>query len=417
MNALIINIGDELLIGQIVNINASYIAKQLNLQGIKVNKILVIQDNENEILKALEEGQKYDVVIITGGLGPTKDDITKHTLCKFFEDTLIESEIVLNDIKNLLAKRNREMNDLNKQQALVLSKCKIIRNYLGTAPGMILKKNNSTYVAMPGVPFEMKPMLKEFLLTLKNENQNQIIHKTVFVFGIPESELALKIENWENDLQKDGIKLAYLPNRNLIRLRLSSYSHQPDIENKLNQYIHQLKEILGNHFVGEESFEDTSEHPLASIVVSKLKEKKYTISFAESCTGGSISAELTRISGASEVFKGSIISYSNEVKMNQLNVQKETLNNFGAVSKVCVEEMVSGVQKLLNTDIALAVSGIAGPTGGTPDKPVGTVWMALYFDNHIETKLFQFGNQSRDYIIESAVFNALAWILKKLVNL
>jgi nicotinamide-nucleotide amidase len=227
----------------------------------------------------------------------------------------------------------------------------------------------------------------------------------------------LKIENWENDLQKDGIKLAYLPNRNLIRLRLSSYSHQPDIENKLKQYIHQLKEILGKHFVGEESFEDTSEHPLASIVVSKLKEKKYTISFAESCTGGSISAELTRISGASEVFKGSIISYSNEVKMNQLKVQKETLNNFGAVSKECVEEMVSGVQKLLNTDITLAVSGIAGPTGGTPDKPVGTVWMALYFDNNIETKLFQFGNQSRDYIIESAVFNALAWILKKLVNL
>jgi len=415
MNALIINIGDELLIGQIVNTNASYIAKQLNLHGIKVNKILVIQDNENEILKALEEGQKYDLVIITGGLGPTKDDITKHTMCKFFDDTLVENEIVLNDIKSLLAKRNREMNELNKQQALVLSKCKIIRNHVGTAPGMILKKNNTTYVAMPGVPFEMKPMLEEFLSTLKNENQ--IIHKTVFVFGLPESELALKIEKWENDLQKDGIKLAYLPNRNLIRLRLSSYAHQPNIENKFNQYIRQLKEILGNHFVGEESFENTSERPLASIVVSKLKEKKYTIAFAESCTGGSISAELTRIPGASEVFKGSIISYSNEVKMNQLNVREETLNNFGAVSKECVEEMVSGVQKLLNTDIALAVSGIAGPTGGTPDKPVGTVWMALYFDNAIETKLFQFGNQSRDYIIESAVFNALAWILKKLVNI
>jgi len=418
MKALIVNIGDELLIGQVVNTNASYIAKQLNLYGIFVDEIVVVKDDKTAILNALNKGLNYQLVIITGGLGPTKDDITKHTLAEFMKDKLVEDKVVLKDIENLLASRGRTMNELNKQQALVLSQCKVLRNYVGTAPGMIMKKNNTTFVSLPGVPFEMKPMLQEFLKLFSKENAlDKIIHKTVFVFGIPESELAIKIENWENELKKHHIHLAYLPNRNLIRLRLSVYSEIPNIEDTLNQKISELKNILGKHFVGEEEFEHTEDNPLAKILIQKLKEKKWTISFAESCTGGSISAAITKIAGASEVFNGSIVSYSNDVKHTILGVSSDTLNKYGAVSKECVEEMATGVKKLLQTDIALSVSGIAGPTGGTPEKPIGTVWMCLIIQDKIQTKLFQFGNNNREYIIESAVFNALAWILKSILEL
>lgn len=418
MKAIIINIGDELLIGQIVNTNASYIAKQLNLYGIFVDEILVVKDDKTAILNALNKGLNYQIVIITGGLGPTKDDITKHTLAEFMNDVLVENKIVLNDIENLLLSRGRTMNELNKQQALVLSKSKIIRNFLGTAPGMILQKNNTTFVSLPGVPFEMKPMLLEFLNAYSKENNlDKIIHKTVFVFGIPESELAIKIEDWEKSLKEQNIHLAYLPNRNFIRLRLSVYSNISNIEVILKQKILELKKILGNHFVGEEEFEQTEDNPLAKILIQKLKEKKWTIAFAESCTGGSISAAITKIAGASEVFYGSIISYSNDVKHNILGVSSDTLQKYGAVSKECVEEMAIGVKKLLHTDIALSVSGIAGPTGGTPEKPIGTVWMCLIIQDKIQTKLFQFGNNNREYIIESSVFNALAWILKSILDL
>ncbi len=418
MNALILNIGDELLIGQVINTNAAYIAKQVNLLGIEVKEIKVIRDDERSILSALEYGQKFDLVIITGGLGPTKDDITKHTLAKFMNDILVENITVLSDIENLLAARGRTMNELNKQQALVLSQSKVIRNFLGTAPGMLMEKNQTIYISLPGVPFEMKPMLKEALKIVSAEwNLPVILHKTFFVFGIPESELAIKLEDWENALSKDGIKLAYLPNRNLIRLRMSVYGANEALLQKVQSYAKELKDILGKHFVGEEKFEQSEENPLASVLVHVLKEKKLSIALAESCTGGSIAAAITKIAGASEVFKGSVVSYSNEVKQQILDVQENTLKNFGAVSKECVEEMVRGVKRLMSTDVALSVSGIAGPTGGTAEKPVGTIWMSLMLKDTIETKLFQFGEQnSREYIIESAVFNALAWILKRVLD-
>ncbi len=419
MNALILNIGDELLIGQVINTNAAYIAKQLNLLGVNVKEIKIISDDQSSILKALEEGQKYHLVIITGGLGPTKDDITKHTLAKFMNDTLVENTVVLNDIENLLATRGRTMNELNKQQAFVLSQCKVIRNFLGTAPGMLMKKKQTVYISLPGVPFEMKPMLKDALEIVAAELKlPAILHKTFFAFGIPESELSIKLENWENRLNNDAIKLAYLPNRNLIRLRMSVYNANEILVKKVQEYAEELKNILGKHFVGEGKFEQSDENSLAKVLVNVLKEKKLSIAFAESCTGGSISAAITKIDGASEVFKGSVVSYSNEMKQQILGVQENTLKNYGAVSKECVEEMAKGIKKIMSTDITLSVSGITGPTGGTIEKPVGTVWMCLIINNQAESKLFQFGAQnSREYIIESAVFNALAWILKRVLNL
>ncbi len=418
MNAMILNIGNELLIGQVINTNASYISKQLNSHGIQVNKIEVVGDDKKEILSALNEGQNFDLVIITGGLGPTKDDITKHSLAEFMDDILTENKLVLKDIEALLKKRGRQMNILNQQQALVLSQCRVIRNFVGTAPGMIMKKNNTFYVSLPGVPFEMKPMMKEIINVLSKEYVlNRILHKTLLVFGIPESELALKLEEWETQLQDSDIQLAYLPNRNFIRLRLSAYNANEDIENKIAFYTHQLKLILNKHLIGEEVFAQNDDNPIAASLVNLLKEKGLTISFAESCTGGSIASIITKIPGASDVFLGGIVSYDNAVKKKMLNVREQTLTQYGAVSKECVEEMVMGLKNLLKTNITLSVSGIAGPTGGTADKPVGTVWMSLYFDDKIETKLFEFGEHSREYIIDSAVFNALAWILKKLIHL
>lgn len=418
MRSIIINIGDELLIGQIVNTNASYIAKQLNINGIKVCKNIIISDDEKEILNALNEGLNYDLVIITGGLGPTKDDITKHTLAQFMNDNLIENKDVLEDIKKLLSSKNREINELNKQQALVLSKGQIIRNHLGTAPGMIMQKNNTIFISLPGVPYEMKPMLLQSIEWIKKHFLlPNIIHKTLLVYGIPESELALMIEDWENRLRKDNISLAYLPNRNFIRLRLSAFSSNSNVAENINTYANELKNILGNHLVGEESFENNDENPVARILVETLKKEQLTISFAESCTGGSIAAAITKIAGASEIFKGSVVSYSNEIKTKILNVSEDILNTHGAVSKECTEQMVKAVQQIMQTDIALSISGIAGPSGGTPEKPVGTVWMSLYFKGEIESRLFSFPPQSREFVIESSVFNALTWILKKLFNL
>ena len=414
---MILNIGNELLIGQVVNTNAAYIAKTLNLYGIKVDLIEVVADDENEILQALQKGQNYNVVIITGGLGPTKDDITKNTLAKFLEDEFITDEVVLKDLENLVKSRKREMNELNKQQAKVLSKAKIIRNFLGTAPGMILKKNNTIYVSLPGVPYEMKPMLNEAIKEiLKTYNKEEILHKSILVFGIPESELAIKIEAVENELSANGLQLAYLPNRNLIRLRLSAYGI-PNAQNQIQQYIHKLKDILGHYVVGEENENEITDYPLARAVVEKLKQLQLTVAFAESCTGGAISSMITKVPGASEVLKGSVVSYSNEVKIKTLGVKPNTIQQYGAVSEACVIEMVTGVQKMMQTDMALAVSGIAGPSGGTKEKPIGTVWMALSFNGSIDTKLFQLGTEStREYIIESATFYALAWILKKLIS-
>lgn len=418
MKAMILNIGDEILIGQVVNTNASYIAKQLNLCGIEVHKIEVVKDDETSILFALEEGQNYDIVVITGGLGPTKDDITKHTLAKFVNDTLIENDIVLKDIQKLLSLRNRQMNELNKKQALVLSQCKIIRNNVGTAPGMIIKKNNTIYVSLPGVPYEMKPMMKEFIQYLsKNFTLPSILHKTLLVFGIPESELAIKIEHWETQLSSEGIKLAYLPNRNFIRLRMSSYHSDEYKVDRMNFYAESLKKILGKHFIGEENFDESDEHPLAKALINILREKRMNISFAESCTGGNVASLITKVAGASDVFKGSVVCYSNEVKQEILKVSTHTLQTYGAVSEECVREMVIGVKELMKTDVALSISGIAGPTGGTPEKPIGTVWMGLSWQNTMVTKLFQFEPQSREYVIESATFHALAWILKKLIEM
>ncbi|GIV30252.1 MAG: CinA-like protein [Bacteroidia bacterium] len=417
MRALILNIGDELLIGQVTNTNASYIARVLHTHNIQVELIEVISDDKHEILKALKKGLNYDVVIITGGLGPTKDDITKHALAEFMDDDLIENEVVLNDIKNLLAERKRELNELNRQQALVLRKSEVIRNFFGTAPGMMMKKDNTIYVSLPGVPYEMKPMLNQAVqMILQQKQTGKILHKSVLVFGIPESELSIKIEKWEEELNQNKIKLAYLPNRNLIRLRLSAFD-VPDAADKIQQYIEKLKEILGKHFVGEEEWNETSDYPLAKVIVQKLKQQNLKISFAESCTGGHISSMITKIPGASDVFKGSVVSYGNEIKTNVLGVHEEIINRHGAVSKECVEQMVKGAQKLMNTDVAVAVSGIAGPTGGTPDKPVGTVWMALCFNENTESKLFNFNPQSsREQIIENATFYALAWVLKTLID-
>ncbi len=415
MRAAILNIGDELLIGQVTNTNASYIAKLLSLNGINTKEILCISDDSQSIIDALHATQqKYQLVIITGGLGPTKDDITKHTLCTYFNSDLILDNQVLSDIETLVQSKGRTMNELNKQQALIVKGCEVIRNFLGTAPGMILKKEQTWFVSLPGVPFEMKPMLAKAIDFIKTKAQlPDIIHKTAIVFGIAESDLAMRLERWENELAQHHIKLAYLPNRNIVRLRLSGVTNTPDI---FNIELKKLQNILGEHVIGFEDFADSNEWTIAKVVVQKLKDMNLTIALAESCTGGAIASAIIKIPGASEVFQGSAVTYNNTVKENIINVNAETLEKYGAVSEQCVYEMAKGAKNIFHSDIAIAVSGIAGPTGGTKDKPIGTVWIALNFNDNIECKQFLFEKSDRATNIELSVHYALAWVLKKLIK-
>ena len=402
MFAELITIGDELLIGQVVDTNSAWMGRELNNIGIEVLRIVSVRDREEEILEAIDNAMKRaNIVLVTGGLGPTKDDITKQTLCKYFNTELIFSEEVFENVKRVLAGKI-PMNKLNKGQAMVPKNCTVINNPVGSASVSWFERDGKVLVSMPGVPQEMTTVMAESVLPKLHERfqTDVIMHQTFLVQHYPESVLAEKLEAWEIALP-DCIKLAYLPKLGIIRLRLTGRGHdRKEVETLLNREKAKLETILGEDIFSEE---DT---PLEVIIGELLKKRKLTVSTAESCTGGSIAERLTSIAGSSEYFKGSIVAYSNEVKKDLLYVSSETLEKYGAVSEETVIEMVKGAMKALKTDCAVATSGIAGPGGGTPEKPVGTVWIAAGYKNEIRTYK-QETNRGRAMNIERASNNAL----------
>ncbi len=396
MTAEIITIGDELLIGQIVDTNSAWIGEQLSLTGIKVHQISSISDDEKHILEALAEAEKrVDLVLITGGLGPTKDDITKKTLCKYFNTRLIIHEDILEKIKIFFDRRGFKMSEVNVQQAALPENCTIIPNPVGTASGMWFEKNNTVFVSMPGIPHEMKRIMTDGVLPkLKNEfDLPVIIHRTILTYGIIESELSDQLEDFEKNLP-EGVKLAYLPSLERLRLRLSiTGKNREKLEKLLDEQVSELKKYLGNKVFG---FGDSNLQEAIGIL---LKNTGQTVATAESCTGGNIAHLITSVPGSSEYFKGSVVAYDNSIKQNVLKVNEQSLIKHGAVSKEVVEQMALGVQKLMKTDFAIATSGIAGPGGGTDEKPVGTTWIAVATPNgEVHAKKYVFGTQRQQNI-------------------
>ncbi len=410
MTAAVISIGDELLIGQTVNTNASFIAAELNLAGIQVRSILTIADEKNEISNALQQASRQSgIVIITGGLGPTNDDITKNTLCEYFGSKLILHKPSLENIRKLFYQRGMKITTVNRNQAMVPHNCTVLKNTLGTAPGMWFQKDNIHYFSLPGVPFEMKALMTDGVIPLlaKLNISTPIIHKTILTTGIGESALAELISGWENKLPSH-IKLAYLPEPGIVKLRLSCY-HAGSVETKktFDAEVKKLKKLIPDLIFGYEN--DT----LASVTGKLLQKKQASVATAESCTGGLIAHLITALPGASAYYKGSVIAYHNDIKTKVLGVNKKLIEKHGAVSEEVVRAMASGVRELMQTDYALAASGIAGPDGGTPEKPVGTVWIACATPEKTLTQKLSLGND-RGRNIRRASLAALNILRKQL---
>jgi len=388
MLAEIISIGDELLIGQTINTNAAWMGQELNKIGIDVHQVSVITDDEQHIRKALDESrERVNIVLITGGLGPTRDDITKTTLASYFKTRLIENEEVLSIIKGRLKSRKLEMNELNRKQALVPENSRIFLNQWGTAPGMWFEDKDTVFVSMPGVPTEMKGLMTEYVLPAIKEKFHppEIIHKTLLTMGTIEARLADILEDFENELP-DEIKMANLPSSPIIKLRLSARGQERSIlEELIKKQVDKLYKIIPDLIFGTEP--DT----LEEIVGRLLKERKQTLSTAESCTGGNISHLITNVPGSSDYYIGSVVAYANEIKINTLNVPVEIIDKQGAVSKGVVLQMANNIKELFGTDYSIAISGTAGPTGGTPDKPVGTTWIAIGTPDHCIAYKFNLG--------------------------
>lgn len=405
----IITIGDEILIGQIIDTNSAWMAVELNNVGFEIIQITSIHDNEDHIVDALNNALKRaDIVLFTGGIGPTKDDITKQTLCKYFDTKLVLNNDVIANIEQLLKHRQSALNELTYAQAMVPEKCTVIMNKVGTAPITWFEKDDKIIVSMPGVPHEMKhAMQNEVINRLQKQfNTPQIIHKTLIVTGYPESALALKIADWENNLPQE-IHLAYLPTYSIIRLRLSAFGNSTkNISFEIDKEILKLKTILGNAIILE------SDIKLEEAIGIELSKRKQTIATAESCTGGNIAHKLTEIHGSSAYYKGSIVAYDNQIKVNLLKVSTESIKQYGAVSKQVVEQMAYNIRQIMHADYGIATSGIAGPSGGTNDKPVGTVWIAISTATETTSKLYQFNN-NRIQNIERATQAAMLDLLEK----
>lgn len=412
IQAEIITIGEELLIGQVIDTNSAWISQQLNLIGISVAQITSISDKKEQIINTLTETiNRSKIVLITGGLGPTKDDITKHTLAAYFNSELVFNEEAYKNIEAIFARRNVKVTELNRLQAFLPDKCKVIPNLEGTACGMLFRKNDSIIISMPGVPYEMKTMMENFILKeLQNEfNLPHVVHKTILTQGIGESFLAEKIEDWENNLP-ENISLAYLPSPGIVRLRLSAKGeNKTELETSIQNQVNKLEELISEFIYGYDN--DT----LEILIGRLLKEKNRTLAVAESCTGGYISHLITSVPGSSAYFKGGIVSYANEIKKNELNVNEDDLAYFGAVSKEVVEQMAKNILKKYNTDYAIATSGIAGPDGGTPEKPVGMVWIAVADKNSVTSNVYFMG-EHRGRNIQKSAITALNLLRKKIVE-
>ena len=428
MKAEIITIGDELLIGQVVDTNSAWMAQRLNEAGISLHQVTSVHDNRQHILRALDEAfSRADIVLTTGGLGPTKDDITKHVLCEYFHTTLVEDPTVREHILNLYKERPEVLNRLTATQWLVPASASILPNRVGSAPIMVFENicspsgrslNSSEaftklLISMPGVPYEMQVAMQEQVMPFverimgngyRVSDTGEIIHRTMLLYGIPESTLAIRIEAWEDALPQT-MHLAYLPKDGTIRLRLSTYGEATSEE--MDAQIAALLPLIKDYIIALE------DKPLEAILGELLKQKNATIATAESCTGGRLAAALNALPGSSAYYLGSVVAYANEVKQQVLGVEQDTLTQHGAVSEQTVREMAEGVRRLMRTDYAIATSGIAGPDGGSKEKPVGTVWIAWATPEGTMAERYQFGvARLREQITQRAVTTALVRMIQ-----
>ena len=414
MLAEIITIGDEILIGQIVDTNSAFISKELNKMGVSVYQITSVQDDKDHILKALAEAEEnVDIIIVTGGLGPTKDDITKHTFCEYFGDTLIQNDEVLDHVEFLFAKYfNMPISDVNRLQALVPSRAKVLHNKYGTAPGMWMEKNNKVFISLPGVPFEMKALIKDEVLPnlQKQFHFPYILHKTTLTYGMGESIIAARLEEFEENLPK-GFKLAYLPNMGKVRLRLSAKGADKEIVDAImDELVQKLVYLVKDIFVGFE--EDGA---IEAIIQQLLVDNKKTLSTAESCTGGNIAKMLTSVAGASRFFNGSVVTYSAKAKKEILKVSSKTIEKYSVVSEQVAKEMAINCKKIFQSDYAIATTGNAGPTTDKTDKTVGVVFIALATPDGVLVEEFNFG-QPREKVIQRASVKSMELLRKEILK-
>jgi len=414
LKAEIITIGDEILIGQILDTNSAFIAKELNKIGVSVYQITSVQDDKMHILKSIKEAEENaDIIIITGGLGPTKDDITKHTLCAYFDDELKMNIEIQQHIKELFAKINYQYTDSDLQQAMLPCKAEILKNYLGTASGMWFRKGKKVFVSMPGVPNEMKGLMESSVVPKLQQifDLPFIFHKNIVTYGMGESNIAKRLEKWENELPKE-IKLAYLPSYGKTRLRLTGKGRDKEkLKSSLERELKVLTNLVSDISLGVEDDESIE------INIGKLlKEKELTLATAESCTGGAIAKSITSVAGASKYFIGSVVSYNERIKTTILGVLPETIQKHSVVSKAVAEEMAKGVQQLYTTDYAISVTGNAGPTKDKTDASVGVVFISIATPNLVVTKEFNFG-QPREKVIERATIKSLELLRNELLKL
>lgn len=412
MYADIITIGDELLIGQTVNTNASWIGKILSINGIDVVRSSTISDTKNEIISVLDDALKRsDLIILTGGLGPTKDDITKETLCEFFDTELELKQDVLERIEEYFKNKGREILPSNIQQAELPKDCVVLDNFLGTASGMWFEKNGKVIVSIPGVPYEMKALMSNEIMPRVKAffGVSGMYHQTLMTQGIGESWLADKIKDWENRIYKDGLSLAYLPSPGIVKLRLTAKKGAGQAE-VIKNYFSELEKELPQYVYGMNG------ETIFKVVGELLKKRHKTLGTVESCTAGGLANAFTFEPGASDFYQGSFITYSNALKENLVGVSSETLKKHGAVSEQTVIEMAEGGRKHLNTDFCISISGVAGPDGGTEEKPVGTVWVAVASEEKTITKLFKLG-KNRERNMEIAALSAANLLRKFLIDL
>jgi nicotinamide-nucleotide amidase len=418
VKTILINIGNELLIGQVVNTNASWMAEQLNRAGFNVDEIAVVGDSREAILGILSRtNESFDMIIVTGGLGPTKDDITKQVICEYFETHLVFREDAFRDIEMLFAGRGFPVTPSNRKQAELPEKCTDIPNTLGTARGMWFEKESpeghlARFVFLPAVPFEMKAMMeKEIIPRMKGIFRPQaIVHRTILTQGIGESFLSDRLEPWETKLPT-FITLAYLPQPGIVRLRLTGKGDsEEEVTRAVDEEVKKMVAIIPEYIFGED------EERLEEIVGQLLKEKGMTLALAESCTGGYISHLITSVPGSSAWYRGGLVAYTNDLKAGMLDVRPDIIEKYGAVSEPVIREMVNGVLEHFHCDAVIATSGIAGPTGGTDTKPVGTTWIAVYVPDKLVTHKFLFGDE-RERVIRRAALQALNMLRKELVSI
>lgn len=408
MQAELITIGDEILIGQTIDTNSAWMGKELNSLGIQVSQITSIKDERDAIKNALfaAEQSAANLVFITGGLGPTKDDITKHVLCEYFNTVLIRDNEVLNRIQTFFKARGREMLESNNQQADVPEACTVLLNDMGTASGMWFERNGTVFVSMPGVPYEMKHLMQDRVLPKIQElfKLPAVFHKTIMTTGIGESFLVEIIKDWETSLITEDIKIAYLPSPGIVRIRLTGQGDDlAPLQEKVLRKAKELYSLVPQHIFGEDDI--SMEEALGNL----LKEKGQTIATAESCTGGYIAHLLTNKQGSSAFYLGGFVSYDNQVKIEVLRVDKDSIEEEGAVSETVVKQMANGARNLLKTDLAIATSGVAGPDGGTDEKPVGTVWIAIASSKGVIAKKFLF-EKNRDRNIRRTALAAMSMV-------